>query len=667
MKSRFAMIALCALALIAFSGLAPACSSDGECRCADNGVACVGDGNYYGRCVDGLCVFCTDGINNAPPSPDRDCTESYYCSASVYCGPGVPANCWAAAPWYGPGNPGTGTAGWECCVGGGKAKWGATTSCSSHCGGDPKCDGLQPNSYRGNCNAGTWAVRDFCDSNCQARDYPSGNANSQCWQDAGASCTAPYCPNKYPGQCYDSTRYCSLPSQGNGVDPCTSLQSCGTQACHADDVLGENTPTITLRDFPASCSKLCQDRANPRVWGLPNCNNCGGAGGDTSACAPATTPYGCDATKACTSKTLLGTAYHCQYDASLGWVWKSSAAEGTRCPGPSDTVYPGCEDSGANSGLPLGGGICKEYRCRSGSCALDPVKTDSCGGNSPTCNGAACPLTYYSCSGAGACAPSVYSKSDWCIDNGTQYGGGACGAQNWTCTGVPGVIDAAGTGTLLGGGNGVDACSGAYSENVSYHSCNPAGDACVQQPSPCGQNSTCPSGGSLLAPCSRFCSPQNTTGQQAWGGAGMCQACAPDCKGTFDLNGFSELSCETLIAGNTSAAHIRYYSAGNAKCSPNSLVTSTVYFNGESLPPGQVSVSADCSTMLWSAGFPSGQNGTYQIFFNATDGTGYGASCFSLKLIPKTSAPDFDVLLLPILAIGALLLARAQNRGKTRK
>ncbi len=667
-KTAFAALLVAA----AFSGIASACASDGDCLCRDNVPNCVdygnGWGNYYGRCVGGYCVFCTDGIDN-DYSGTKDCQEGTYCSAADYCGAGVPAICLAGQPWYGPSAP-TSTAGWECCIGGGRANFGGSTYCSSDCGASGECNGLQPNSYAGNCNAGTWAVRDYCDSNCRARDYPSGNANSQCWQDAGASCTAPYCPNKYPGQCYDSTRYCSLPSQGNGIDPCTSLQSCGTQACHATDVVGENTATITLRVFPASCGKTCSDRADPRNWGLPNCNNCGGANGDANSCAPATTSWLCDAPKACTSQYVSQTSatYYCQYDASRGWVWKQATAEGTRCPGPSDTVSPGCEDSGANSGLPLGGGVCKEYRCRSGACSLDPVKTDYCGGNSPSCNGAPCSLTYYSCSSStGACVPSTYSQSDWCSDNGTQYGGGACGAQNWTCAGVPGIMHVASTGTLLGGGDGVDLCAGAYSQNVSYYSCNPDNNACAQQPASCGQNSTCPPGGSLLAPCSRFCSTQNSTGEQAWGGAGMCQACTPDCKGALNLNGFSELSCETLIAANTSTAYVRYYSAGNAKCSPGTLVAATVLFNGAALQPSQVSVSPDCSTMLWSASFPSGQNGTYEISFNATDGTGYGASCKSLKIVPATKAPDFDFLLLPLLAIGALLLARTRNRGKTQK
>ncbi len=780
-----------------------------------NGHTCNSAVQYY--CGNGFCYTCS---------------SSGSCSGGSTTGACGGASCIYKSTWSGAcGNACSYSAACPACPCNGKLN--GAGNCDSACGANAACNGIAPGGARGSCKAGGyWEIHDKCNANCE----PADRDDLLCREVGVADCEGiAACDSKKPGQCIDSDEYCNVPGEVS-VGPCKNRVDCGNQACRSDYCGGVNTATITQYNFPASCGKTCSNKA---AFPRHDCNNCGGASGDTGGCAASTSSWSCTSAQACTSRSCAGTTYYCQYDGS-SWLWKTSSADGTRCGGSSQV---GCTDSGTANG----GGSCSTYRCSGGTCqqsgstvsdtCLGTVDspsltyyscsasgtcssntnnggTDSCsdsGTNSDTgvlnglrigggscsatnwqCSGTpgvisspsqslsdSCTgsvdspgLTYYTCSGtdggsvndncqsnsyaprsdycsdsgtnsdtgvlnglrigkgscnstnwqcsgspasvsiatanvsdaatgastaenprlyyyacggvdggsvSDSCPQSPYTPpgvgGDWCTDNGTQYGGGACGAQNWSVFGAgtpgdPAWVGVNSTGVLVG--QGVDACGGVYSENVSYWNCSAVGgsalNTCLPAPNACGMNSSCPSDKpELLASCSRFCANDLGLGQD-WSGSGICKVCTPECRGVGGpsgggVSGFSSLVCESVIVGNTSLATARYLVNSSPVCSPGSLVNASVSWEGSALPAFLVSVSPDCSANLWNIGFPSDANGTYVVVVNATDGSGASASCSGRRYVISATAqtPDFDLLLLPVIALLGLLLARRKR------
>jgi hypothetical protein len=182
--------------------------------------------------------------------------------------------------------------------------------------------------------------------------------------------------------------------------------------------------------------------------------------------------------------------------------------------------------------------------------------------------------------------------------------------------------------------------------------------------SACGSNSTCPLGGTLIAPCSRFCanSSSGVSASVSWQGSGTCLSCTPDCFGgeSLQFTGFSSIVCESLAGGNTSIANARFLVNGSSNCTAG-FVSASVSINGTAV--SGVSVTPDCGAGLWRIGFPSMANGTYEVLAFQSGNQSVNVSCSTTKYVVETSAsaPDFDLLLLPVLAIGALLLARRRK------
>ena len=102
--------------------------------------------------------------------------------------------------------------------------------------------------------------------------------------------------------------------------------------------------------------------------------------------------------------------------------------------------------------------------------------TDTCGGDSDTPS-----VTYFSCgasdgSANDTCSAAETTQQDSCSDTGDDFGGGACGATDWDCSG--GQLGKRET-------SGTDACGGTVdSPSVTYFSCNAsdggAADECAE-------------------------------------------------------------------------------------------------------------------------------------------------------------------------------------------
>ena len=277
---------------------------------------------------------------------------------------------------------------------------------------------------------------------------------------------------------------------GDACDECPTVPAAET-CLYAGECLGEGAARCTDDASRVVCTG---GALVPEGCGTDFCEDTGDAQGGGSCTA---TDYTCEAGQ-CGARPSGGVD-------TCGGTDDAPAVTWFVCQGGNACVVGGTTteaDTCADSGNEYGGGSCAatDWTCTNGLLTShSTMGDDACGGSAdvPT-------VMFWSCqasdgASADTCGSATSSETDSCDDTGGSYGGGACAATDWSCTG--GVLSSTSS-------SGADTCEGTEDEpGVTFWSCvaadGGAADTCASdltaEVDSCGQDGGAYGGGSCVA------------------------------------------------------------------------------------------------------------------------------------------------------------------------
>jgi hypothetical protein len=251
--------------------------------------------------------------------------------------------------------------------------------------------------------------------------------------------------------------------------------------------------------------------------------------------------------------------------------WSCTASDGSAgdtCTSGATTESDTCSDTGGTSG----GGSCSatDWSCtvdaETGEGALSSSGSsgdDTCGGDADSPS-----VTYYSCNADN----NACDSGTTCLDSGSAYGGGTCGASDWSCT----------EGQLsVSTSSGTDSCSGADTVSLTTFACGSS------------------DGGSVDDTCSQTDSTQSDSCEDSGGATGGGSCSATDWACDVDTGTISSTGTDgTDSCGGVDVVTIDFFSCSNSDgdaddtCSPDSeTYTDSCSDNGDDLGGGSCSAT----------------------------------------------------------------------------
>ncbi len=437
------------------------------------------------------------------------------------------------------------------------------------------------------------------------------NSNQECAQTSAVldACSGSSCSGTGASKsCTCSGSDCTLgysrcDAAGNCVAQASMVKTDGCAACNGKDYTCKNDIlTIGGTDY---------------YPGLLYSLNCGGSCPDCT-----TQPSLCDDGNSCTVDSCDGVTKTCL---------NTPVTDGNSCEGISGTCCSGACDS---DGL-FGTGY--DAECRSGPKCLGSgsygYDIANIGGTCNTCG---------TCQSDGSCdEPPVCG----CVPGTEESCNNGCGKKTCQADSTWGTCDqvqADGSDCPDGGSSPAKCCGGVCDTNgltgESYDARCRASAACLGAGDYgyAAKSGTCASVGDCPDTCNN----------------GQCQP--DDC--AQEIVTFSGLNCPTLLGSDEGKATVKYFEDNEVVCDGAS-VSGAVENGGIEIPS---TVSCNAQTKLWEISFDSSKNGSYEIGFYATEESGaQPVTCTSKRILVETeAAPDFSLVLLPALAILALLFAR---------